>query len=93
MTNETRVHLLIRGHVQGVWFRQSTERQARTLGLVGWVRNLPDGRVEIVAEGGDAAVDQLVAYCHAGPPAARVDHVTIDWQAPEGGFTSFEILR
>lgn len=93
MANVKRVHLLIRGHVQGVWFRQSTERQARALGLVGWVRNLPDGQVELVAEGPDAALDQLVAYCHAGPGAARVDHVTIDWQAPEAGFTSFETLR
>lgn len=88
-----RVHLVIAGRVQGVWFRQSTAERARGLGLVGWVRNLPDGRVEAIAEGSREALDQLVAFCHEGPPMARVDAVEIAWHEPTGQFAAFEVTR
>jgi len=88
-----RAHLWVSGRVQGVYFRQSTETRARELGLVGWVRNLPDGRVEAIAEGPEDALEAWIAFCHVGPPAARVEHVEIQWEAPSGTFARFETLR
>jgi acylphosphatase len=61
--------------VQGVWYRGATEAEAQRLGLDGWVRNLPDGSVEALAEGAPAAVDALVAWCRTGPPGACVRDV------------------
>ena len=72
-----RAHLRIRGRVQGVCYRASTEDQALRLGLRGWVRNRRDGSVEAVAEGPTAAIDAFVAWCRQGPPAARVSDVEI----------------
>ena len=88
-----RAHLLVSGRVQGVAFRASTADAARRLGLRGWVRNLPDGRVEAEAEGGRPAVEALVAWCRRGPPAAQVDDVTVTWGEPRGGLAGFEIRR
>ena len=88
-----RVHLLISGRVQGVWYRASTQQQAQQLGLVGWVRNLHDGRVEAVAEGLREALDALVRWAHDGPPAARVDQVAVSWSEPSGAFEGFEVRR
>jgi acylphosphatase len=79
-----RVRLLVSGRVQGVFFRQSTADAARRLGVSGWVRNLPDGRVEAEAEGERAAVDALVAFCRRGPPAAHVDGVEVEPLPPSG---------
>jgi acylphosphatase len=84
MAERARVHLLVSGTVQGVFFRQSTVDEARRLGLAGWVRNLPDGRVEVLAEGDRAALEGLVRFCHRGPPAARVEGVEAEWR-PYGG--------
>lgn len=70
-----RVHLLIRGHVQGVFFRQSSRSVALELGLRGWVRNRNSGDVEMVAEGSSERIEALVEWCHRGPEAARVDNV------------------
>ena len=88
-----RVHLLISGLVQGVFYRQSTVEQARRLGLRGWVRNLPDGRVEAEAEGEGAALEALVAWCRRGPPAARVDGVAASWGEARGELGLFETRR
>ena len=88
-----RVHLLISGRVQGDWYRASTQQQAQQLGLGGWVRNLHDGRVEAVAEGLRVALDSLVGWAHDGPPAARVDQVTVSWSEPSGAFEGFEVRR
>ena len=66
---------LISGRVQGVFFRASTSRQAEALGLTGHARNLDDGRVEVVAAGSPAALDELARWLATGPPAARVDAV------------------
>jgi len=79
-----RAHVFISGRVQGVWFRASTRDKAEELSLNGWVRNLPDGRVEAVFEGDDKAVDEMVEWCHYGPPMARVDTVDIEYEKPQG---------
>jgi len=78
-----RRRLIVHGRVQGVWFRGSTERQARALGVAGWVRNRPDGSVEAVFEGDAGAVARAVAYCRQGPPGARVDRVESFDETPE----------
>jgi acylphosphatase len=70
-----RVRALVRGIVQGVGYRAATRREATRLGLSGWVRNLPDGRVELEAEGPDAQVAALIAWCSRGPAGAMVDGV------------------
>jgi len=72
-----------------VWYRAACAEEAEALGIAGWARNLPDGRVEVVAEGEPAGVDQLVEWCRHGPPSARVMGVEEQVEAPEGllGFT------
>ena len=78
----SRVHLRIAGRVQGVGFRYATMLEAEARNLRGWVRNLPDGRVEVVAEGTTPAVTALVAWCRAGPRHARVHDVDVAWESP-----------
>lgn len=88
MTNEateaTRAHVLVSGQVQGVWFRDACSEWARAEGVAGWVRNLADGRVEAVFEGAPGAVERLVAWCHEGPPRARVLAVDVTRETPVG---------
>ena len=86
-----RLSLVVRGRVQGVNFRAATRRQARLLGLVGWVCNRPDGAVEVCAEGDAAALGELRAWAERGPPAARVDALESEWRDAKGGFLDFEI--
>jgi len=86
-----RVRLIIEGRVQGVWFRESTRKQAEVLGVQGWVRNRREGTVEVVAEGPEESVKKLVAWCHQGPPSARVSRVRESAEAYQGEFTSFEV--
>jgi acylphosphatase len=86
-----RVHLWISGLVQGVSFRYYTRQQANRLGLTGWVRNLSDGRVEVVAEGEDALLQDLVAWCHHGPPSAEVTELEVHWEPYQGNFSQFGI--
>jgi acylphosphatase len=93
MADRVRVHLLVSGRVQGVAFRAYTEDEARRLGVTGWVRNLPDGRVEAEAEGERAFVEALVAWCRRGPPAARVDHVEVAWRPYVGDLGTFSTTR
>jgi acylphosphatase len=84
-----RRRVIVRGLVQGVFFRDSVRRRAATAGMSGWVRNTRDGAVEAVFEGDPDGVSQLVAYCHEGPRGARVDAVEVTDEVPEGigGFT------
>ena len=91
--NQVRVHLSIRGRVQGVFFRASTLDQAQRLGLTGWVRNRADGSVEAVAEGSRNKVEAFIAWCQAGPSGARVQDVDVKWQAASQEFKAFEIRR
>jgi acylphosphatase len=72
-----RCRVVVSGRVQGVFFRDTCERVANGLGVNGWVRNRPDGTVEVVAEGARAGVDDLLAWCRTGPPRARVDRVDV----------------
>ena len=83
----------VTGQVQGVNFRSSTKTEADALGLTGWVRNCPDNSVEVVIEGPRTTVQQLVDWCRRGPSWARVDDVTVDWQAARGEFGEFKIRR
>lgn len=73
--NRVRRRVHVAGRVQGVWFRESCRDRALDAGVSGWVRNLDDGRVEVVLEGPAAAVDEVVAWCRQGPPRAHVDRV------------------
>jgi acylphosphatase len=85
-----RAHLLISGRVQGVFFRSETGFYARRLNIRGWVRNLPDGRVEAVFEGEESNVKQLIDFCKKGPPGARVTGVNVSWEAYASEFSGFE---
>lgn len=76
-------HLAIRGLVQGVWYRNWTVATAASLGLMGWVRNRPDGSVETLAMGEAETVEAFIARCHQGPPSARVDQIDVREAAPE----------
>ena len=88
-----RLHLIIHGKVQGVFFRAWTQQQAQQLGLHGWVRNLPDGGVEVLTEGSNEALEKLHEACHRGPPAAQVSRVESNWEESAESFSRFEILR
>ena len=85
-----RRRVVVHGRVQGVFFRDSTEKEARSKGLAGWVRNRDDGAVEAVFEGDDDAVEAMVEWCRSGPSKADVDQVDVDEDEPEG-LDSFEV--
>jgi len=86
-----RVHLVIRGRVQGVGFRFATEDEASALGLTGWVRNLASGEVEIVAEGRREPLELLAKWANSGPRMARVESVAEEWSEFTGQFADFVI--
>lgn len=86
-----RRHVIVSGRVQGVFFRDSTQREARRLGVAGWVRNLGDGTVEAVFEGDAGAVDAMLDFCRRGPERARVDEVAVDAGQPQEGLQGFDI--
>jgi len=86
-----RLHAIVRGHVQGVYFRSSTHENGARLGLRGWVRNRPDGTVEVEAEGLRVALDDLVKFLHRGPPGARVSAVEIKWLPHTGLLSEFDV--
>lgn len=87
-----RVHMFVTGRVQGVFFRQALKVTAKKNGVLGWVRNLEDGRVEAVLEGTDADVGRVVAWAVEGPANARVEDVRISRQAHTGEFSKFDVL-
>lgn len=93
LADMVRVHLWIEGRVQGVFFRSSTLEQAVRWGVKGWVRNCPDGTVEVVAEGPRKNIDDLVAWCHHGPPGAKIHHVQLKWEDNQDEFKDFRIRR
>lgn len=88
-TDTVRAHALIRGRVQGVYFRASTAQEARSLGVRGWVRNVGDD-VEAVFEGPRALVERMLAWSHDGPPRASVDRVDVEWEEPQA-ITGFSL--
>ena len=89
--SQIRKRVIVEGRVQGVFFRDSTRRRARELGLSGFVRNLPDGGVEAVFEGEPSAVAEAVTWIRRGPPYARVRHVEIRDEEPSGELSGFTI--
>lgn len=84
MTDRSRAHVYVSGTVQGVYFRATTRDTAREKEIDGWVRNLDDGRVEAVFEGPDAAVEEMIEFCHEGSDAAKVDDVETTYEDPTG---------
>jgi acylphosphatase len=86
---KVRAHVLLSGRVQGVFFRLEAKRKADNRGVKGWVRNLPDGRVEAVFEGEEEAVKALIEFCRRGPPRARVTNVVLAWENYTGEFGGF----
>jgi len=91
MNQNRAARLLISGKVQGVCFRHHTCETARAAGVVGWVRNRADGRVEALVQGPQEAVDRMVAWCRQGPPAARVDDLQIEQHPCDEGLKDFEV--
>ena len=89
----TRADLVISGRVQGVFYRASAQQEAMRLGLVGEVRNLPDGSVEAIAEGPKERIEDFIAWCRRGPPAAEVENVRVRWSAARGEFRTFMVAR
>jgi len=83
-------HVFVSGRVQGVFYRSETARAAQKLGVTGWVRNLPDGRVEAMFEGPQAAVESMIRWCHQGSSAAKVSNVEVNYGQSEG-LEDFEI--
>ncbi|HLB58994.1 MAG TPA: acylphosphatase [Bdellovibrionota bacterium] len=86
-----RLHLIIRGQVQGVYFRAHTQETAASLGLTGWVRNCPDGTVEVVAEGEERELNKLLEWSYIGPPRAKVTKIDSRWETATGEFREFDI--
>ena len=84
MDDRTRAHVHVSGRVQGVYYRATTRDTARDVGVDGWVQNLEDGRVEAVFEGPEAAVEEMLDFCHEGPSAARVEDVAVSHEEPQG---------
>lgn len=91
LQDQKQVTAVVRGIVQGVSFRYYTRLAANRLGLTGWVANQWDGTVKVVAEGEEAALQELVAFLHEGSPAARVQHVDEKWAEATGEFQEFSI--
>ncbi len=91
MSEVRRLHVVITGRVQGVGFRYYVLRCARDRGLVGWVRNRPDGSVELVAEGDEPSLRGLLADLKQGPPLSWVQQVSTEWQSPQPGLQGFDI--
>jgi acylphosphatase len=85
-------HVLVSGRVQGVGFRWYARERAEQLGLAGWVRNLPDGRVELLLEGREGAVEAMLVWLERGPPAAHVRSVEVVERTP-GGLKAFDVLH
>jgi acylphosphatase len=86
-----RAHVFVAGQVQGVFFRDSTRERAEQLGLTGWVKNLPDGRVEAVFEGSPDRVREMIQWCEQGPPHAAVEEVESEFEASKGDLERFEV--
>lgn len=91
MSEMQRVNIIVHGRVQGVFYRDSTRRKAMELGLAGFVRNRPDGTVEIVAQGAPEALDDLIRWARQGPSAAVVSNLETAYAPPEPGLSGFTV--
>jgi len=88
---KARAHIFVSGCVQGVFFRDHTWRWASSLGLTGWVRNMRDGRVEVLAEGDKGQIENLIKRLEEGPPLAQVERAAVNWEKYTGEFGNFRI--
>ena len=86
-----RIHLFLSGRVQGVFFRASTKKTADRIGITGFVRNLADGRVEIIAEGDEQALQRFLQWCNQGPRGAHVENISLSTSSYQNEFDNFEI--
>jgi len=93
MRDCVRAEIVVKGRVQGVFFRASAQQQGLQLGLTGEVRNLPDGSVEAIVEGEKRAVDDFVDWCRRGPPSAEVEAVEVKLRPPRDEFRTFTVTR
>ena len=91
MIDEKRVHIYVSGIVQGVFFRANAVHKAEQLGITGWVKNLPDGRVELIAEGEADRVDRMVSWCKTGSPGSTVKRVDVEVLPCRDEFKGFRI--
>ncbi len=91
MEKQARVHIVISGIVQGVFFRVETQRAAQKYGVRGWVRNRRDGTVEAVIEGERPDVEKMLDWCRTGPSRAVVDEVAIEWETYTGEMADFRV--
>ena len=90
MTEKLRAHIFVSGRVQGVFFRQGTDKKAKELEVFGWVRNLPDDRVEAIFEGDKDRVEKMVKWARRGPRFAKVENLIAGWENYTGEFKTFE---
>jgi acylphosphatase len=86
-----RAHVFVTGRVQGVYFRQNAKQVATRHEITGWVRNLDDGRVEAIFEGDEMSVNEVIEWCHVGPPKAQVDDVAVKFEKYAGEFADFNV--
>jgi acylphosphatase len=91
-SEKIRAHIYVSGRVQGVYYRRNARRSALSFGLTGWVRNLPDRRVEAVAEGERNRVEDFLGWCREGPSMAIVRALDVSWEAATGEFDSFRVI-
>lgn len=89
---KARSHVFVSGKVQGVFFRANTRDLALLLGINGFVRNLPDGRVEAVFEGDKEKIEKMIEFCKEGPPGAIVEKIDVNWEEYKGEFKDFKII-
>ena len=85
------VHVIVKGRVQGVWFRANTKQKAEQLGVSGWIRNTQDGCVEAIFEGEEKCVNEMIDWCNRGPPLAKVNNVEVKNQNPKNNYNGFLI--
>lgn len=91
MSEMVRIHIFVKGLVQGVFFRANTQKMAVELDLKGWVKNIPCGGVEAVFEGEEEKINKMLEWARKGPPAAKVDGLEIEWERYKGNFKNFEV--
>ena len=87
-----KIHLLISGKVQGVFYRMNAKNKAEEFSLTGWVKNTPDGKVEVLAEGKEKDLKEFIKWCYNGSKGAKIDEVKVEWKDYENKFDNFKIL-
>jgi len=88
-----RVHLIISGRVQGVFFRAWIQGKAAELGLTGWVKNTPEGKVEAIFEGSEEKINEMLQKCYEGPRLAQIKEIEVKWEGATGEFGNFRMIK